>query len=96
MPSPINSTVASALSALPWCCIGPAVFSLSGVAVAGVGVGLRTAMPLFLLASLGFLARALYLSLIRRRGPRWVRAVTIGSAVVVISAWSFRLGAWSL
>ena len=96
MPSPISSTVASALSALPWCCIGPAVFSLSGVAVAGVGVGLRTAIPVFLLASLGFLARALYLSLIRRRGPSWVRAVTVGSAVVVLAAWSFRFGVWSL
>lgn len=96
MPSAIRSSFASAVTALPWCCIAPAVFSLSGAAVAGVGVGLTTATPLFLVASLGFLGRALYLSLIRGHGPRWVRMVTVASALAVLLAWGFRFGVWTL
>ena len=94
MASPIRPTVVSAVSALPWCCIAPAVFSVSGAAVAGVGAGLQTATPLFLAASAGFLGRALYLSLIRRQGPRWVRMVTVASAVAVSLVWSTRFGIW--
>ncbi len=96
MTSPIRSTVASAVTALPWCCIAPAVFSVSGVAVAGVGAGLQTAIPLFVAASAGFLGRALYLSLIRKQGPRWVRMVTVASAVAVSALWSIRLGVWPI
>ncbi len=94
MASPIRPTVVSAVSALPWCCIAPVVFSVSGVAVAGVGAGLQTATPLFFAASAGFLGRALYLSLIRRQGPRWVRMVTVASAVAVSLVWSTRFGIW--
>ncbi len=94
MASPIRPTVVSAVSALPWCFIAPAVFSVSGVAVAGVGAGLQTAIPLFLAVSAGFLGRALYLSLVRRQGPRWVRLVTVGSSVAVSLLWSVRLGVW--
>ena len=96
MPSLIRPTVVSAVTALPWCCIAPAVFSVSGVAIAGLGGGLRSATPLFLTVSLGFLGRALYLSLIRRQGPGWVRMVTIASAVTVSLVWSFRLGVWTV
>ena len=96
MTSAIRSTLASAVTALPWCCIAPAVFSVSGAAVAGVGAGLRTATPLFLVVSLGFLARALHMSLIRAQGPRWVRAVTLISALAVTVLWGFRFGAWPL
>ena len=96
MTSPIRSTVASAMTALPWCCIAPAVFSVSGAAVAGLGAGLQIATPLFLAASAGFLGRALYLSLIRRQGPHWVRMVTVASAVAVSVLWSIRLGAWPI
>ncbi len=96
MPSAIRSTLASAATALPWCCIAPAVFSISGAAVAGMGAGVRTATPLFLVVSLGFLGRALYLSLIQRRGPPWVRIVTVSSALVVVFVWSFRFGLWPL
>ena len=94
MASPIRSTFASAVTALPWCCIAPAVFSMSGAAVAGVGVGLRSATPLFLAVSLGFLTRALYLSLVRRQGPRWVRMVTLTSVLAVTFLWGFRFGVW--
>ncbi len=96
MPSLVRSTVFSAVTALPWCCIAPAVFSVSGVAVAGFGAGLRSAVPFFLVVSLGFLGRALYLSLIRRHGPRWVRLVTLASAATVSLVWSFRLGVWTV
>ncbi len=94
MASPIRPTVVSAVSALPWCCIAPAVFSVSGAAVAGVGAGLQTATPLFLAASAGFLGRALYLSLVRRQGPRWVQTATVASALAVTLLWSVRLGVW--
>ena len=92
----VKAMVGSVLTALPWCCIGPAVFSVSGAAIAGVGVGLSTATPLFLAVSLGFLGRALYLSLIRRQGPRWVRMVTVGSATGVGLLWAFRFGVWAI
>ena len=93
---PVQPMAGSVLTALPWCCIAPAVFSVSGAAIAGVGVGLSTATPLFLLVSLGFLGRALYLSLIRGRGPRWVRMLTLGSAMGVGLLWAFRFGLWPM
>ncbi len=96
MPSAIRSSLALAVTALPWCCIGPAVFSLSGAAIAGVGALLRTATPIFLLLSLGFLARARYLSVIQRHGPRCVRIVTVTSAFGVSLLWGFRLGVWAI
>ncbi len=96
MASAARPTVLSAVTALPWCCIAPAVFSVSGAAVAGVGAGLQTATPLFFAASAGFLGRALYLSLIRRQGPRWVRMVAVASALAVSLLWSIRLGVWPI
>ncbi len=96
MPPLRRSTVVSAVTVLPWCCIAPAVFSASGVAVAGIGAGFRSATPLFLIVTLGFLGRAHYLSLIRRHGPRWVRLVTVAAAVSVSLVWSFRLGFWTV
>ena len=96
MTSPLRSTVVSAVTALPWCCIAPAVFAVSGAAVAGAGAGLQTATPFFFAASAGFLGRALYLSLLRRQGPRWVRRVTVASAVAVSLLWTTRFGVWPL
>ncbi len=95
MMSAVRSSVASVATGLPWCCIAPAVFSVFGAGVAGAGAALNTAMPLFLVVSLGFLARALYLSLVQRRGPFWVRIVTLTSAVAVALVWGFRFGVWS-
>ena len=96
MPSAIRAIVVSAATALPWCCVAPAVLSVSGLAVTGLGVGLKTATPLFLVVSVAFLGRALYLSLMRGHGPRWVRLVTVASAVGVSLVWSVRLGAWPI
>ena len=95
-PSALRSAMASSAAALPWCCIAPAALSVSGAAVAGAGVGLRTATPLFLLVSVAFLGRALYLSLIRRQGRPWTRAVTLVSALAVSLLGGFRTGLWTL
>ncbi len=57
--STIRSVVGSSLAALPWCCIAPAAFALSGVASAGVGTALKSATPLLLIASVAFLGRGL-------------------------------------
>ncbi len=95
MLSATRSALASGLAALPWCCIAPAALSVSGAAAAGMGLGLRDATPVFLLISLGFLGRALYLSLIRRQGRPWTRAVTLVSGTVVVLLWSFRFGVWT-
>ena len=90
----IRSTVGSVATALPWCCIAPAAFALAGVAMAGGGTALAQATPLFLIVSVGLLGRALFLSLVRRRGPRWVRGVVLTSAPLVAALWLFRLGLW--
>ncbi len=90
--STIRSVVGSSLAALPWCCIAPAAFAVSGVATAGVGTALRFATPLFLVLSLVFLGRGLYLALVRRHGPRWVRAVVLVATPLIAALWAFRLG----
>ena len=92
--STIRSVVGSGLAALPWCCIAPAAFALSGVASAGVGTALKSATPLFLITSVAFLARGLYLAQVERRGPTWVQAVVWVSAPLVAALWVFRLGWW--
>ncbi len=89
--STIRSVAGSGLAALPWCCIAPAAFAVSGVATAGIGTALSSATPLFLIASVVFLGRALYLALVKRRGPRWVRAVASVSAPMIAALWAFRL-----
>ncbi len=85
-------SVAAAVAALPWCCIGPAMLSTTGVALAGLGAGLESATSVFLIVSLGFLGRALYATTVRRQGPRWVRGVVWLSTPAVIGLWAFRLG----
>ncbi len=92
MVSATRSALASGLAALPWCCIAPAALSVTGAAAAGMGVGLRAATPVFLAISLGFLGRALYLSVIRRQGRPWARVVTLASALAVALLWGFRFG----
>ena len=96
MPSAIRSTWLSALTALPWCCIAPAAFAMSGAAVAGAGLAIQTATPALFVVSLGLLARALYVSLIQRRGRRWVRGLVLGTTPLVVALWCFRLGVWPL
>ncbi len=83
---------AAAVAALPWCCIGPAVLSTTGVALAGLGAALERATPVFLVVSLGFLGHALYATTVRRQGRRWVRAVVWFSTPAIIGLWAFRLG----
>ncbi len=92
MESPIRTTVASAMTALPWCCIAPAAFAVSGVAMAGIGTALQSAMPIFLVLSAGLLGRSLYLALVKRRGPMWVRAIVLLSTPAIALVWSFRFG----
>jgi hypothetical protein len=87
-----KSVLGSGITALPWCCIAPAAFAVSGLATAGVGTTLRWATPAFMLVSILFLARALYLALIRRQGPKWVRAMVMLSTPAVALAWAFRFG----
>ncbi len=90
--SSVRSVMGSALTALPWCCIAPAAFAVSGVATAGIGVGLQSALPVFLVLSGGFLGRSLYLALVKRQGPTWVRAVVLVSAPAIALVWAFRFG----
>ncbi len=84
-------SVAATVAALPWCCLGPAVLSTTGFALAGLGAALERATPLFLVVSLGLLARTLYATTVRRHGQRWVRAVVWLSTPAVIGLWAFRL-----
>ncbi len=92
MESPIRTTVASAMTALPWCCIAPAAFAVSGVALAGIGTALQSAMPVFLVLSAGLLGRSLYLALVKHQGPVWVRAVVLTSTPAIAVVWAFRFG----
>ncbi len=90
--SSVRSVMGSALAALPWCCIAPAAFAVSGVAAAGIGTGLKSTMPVFLVLSAGFLARSLYLALVKGQGPIWVRGVVLVSAPAIALVWAFRFG----
>ena len=88
----VRSAMGSALTALPWCCIAPAAFAVSGVATAGIGTGLQSALPVFLFLSAGLLGRSLYLVLEKRQGPTWVRAVVLAPAPAIALVWAFRFG----
>jgi len=92
----LKSVLGSSLTALPWCCIAPAGFAVSGLATAGVGTTLSWATPVFLVVSIVFLARALYLALIKRQGPKWVRAVVALSTPAIGLVWAFRFGLFVL
>ena len=92
MKGPVSASLGSTLTALPWCCIAPAVFSAAGVVTAGVGSAVAQATPLFVGASVLLLGRALHLAMIRKQGRPWVRGVTVASAVFVLGLWSARLG----
>ena len=92
--STLRSVIGSSLTALPWCCIAPAAFAASGVVTAGVGTALGSATPLFLVVSVAFLTRALYMALAKRQGPLWVRALVVGSTPLIAGLWAFRLGFW--
>ncbi len=80
------------MTALPWCCIAPAAFAVSGVALAGIGTALQPAMPVLLVLSAGLLGRSLYLALVKRQGPMWVRAVVLLSTPAIALVWAFRFG----
>ncbi len=88
----IRSVMGSGLAALPWCCIAPAAFAVSGVATAGIGTGLRSAMPAFLVLSVGLLGRSLHLALVKRQGPMWVRVMVLLSTPAIALVWAFRFG----
>ena len=90
--SSVRSVLGSAFTALPWCCIAPAAFAVSGVATAGIGAGLQSALPVFLVLSSGLLGRSLYLTIVKRQGPTWVRAVVLVSAPAIALVWAFRFG----
>ncbi len=90
--SSVRSVMGSALAALPWCCIAPAAFAISGVATAGIGTGLQRAIPVFLVLSSGLLGRSLYLALVKRQGPSWVRAIVLLSTPAIALIWAFRFG----
>ena len=90
--SSVRSVMGSALTALPWCCIAPAAFAVSGVAAAGIGTGLKSAMPILLVLSAGLLGRSVYLALVKRQGAPWVRAVVLVSAPAIALVWAFRFG----
>ena len=92
MESPIRTTIASVMTALPWCCIAPAAFAVSGVVMAGIGAALQSAMPVFLVLSAGVLGRSLYLALVKRQGPVWVRAIVLLSTPAIALVWAFRFG----
>ncbi len=92
MESSIRATVVSAMTALPWCCIAPAAFAVSGVAMAGIGTALQSAMPVFLVLSAGLLGRSLYLALVKHQGPVWVRTVVLMSTPAIAVVWAFRFG----
>ncbi len=62
---------------------------------AGVGTALGSATPLFLVVSVAFLTRALYMALAKHQGPLWVRALVVGSTPLIAGLWAFRLGFWS-
>ena len=88
----IRSVMGSGLAALPWCCIAPAAFAVSGVVTAGIGTGLRSAIPVFLVLSVGLLARSLYLALVKRQGPMWIQAIVLLSTPAIALVWAFRFG----
>ncbi len=88
----VRSVMGSALAALPWCCIAPAAFALSGVATAGIGTGLESALPVFFVLSAGLLGRSLYLALVKRQGATWARAVVLVCAPAIALVWAFRFG----
>ncbi len=90
----LRSVIGSSLTALPWCCIAPAAFAASGVVTAGVGTALGSATPLFLVVSVAFLTRALYMALAKRQRPLCVRALVVGSTPLIVGFWAFRLGFW--
>ena len=88
----VQSVMGSTLAALPWCCIAPAAFAVAGAATAGIGAGLKSALPVFLVLSAGLLGRSLYLALVKRQGPPWVRAVVLLSTPAIPLIWAFRFG----
>ena len=89
-----SASLLSAVTALPWCCIAPAALGLGGVATAGAGAAIAEATPVMLVASLGFLARSVYLAAVRRSGRPWARAVALVSAPLVMAFWLYRYGPW--
>ena len=92
MESLVRATLTSAMAALPWCCIAPAAFALSGVAIASIGSALRSATLALLVLSVGMLGRSLYLAIVKRQGPMWVRTVVVLSTPAIGLVWAFRFG----
>lgn len=91
MPAALRSLGASLVTAVPWCCIAPAALAVSGIATAGVASWIQAGTPLLLLVSVGFGARAVYLSWFLRRGRPWSRAVVAFSLPAIVLLWLVRL-----
>ena len=92
MATAVRSLGASILTAVPWCCIAPAAFAVSGVAAAGVAPWIQAGTPLLLVATVLCAARAVYLSWFLRRGRPWTRAVVVVSLPLIAGLWLFRFG----
>ncbi len=60
--------------------------------MAVIGTALQSAMPVFLVLSAGLLGRSLYLALVKRQGPVWVRAIVLLSTPAIALVWAFRFG----
>ena len=88
----LGSVIGSVLTSLPWCCIAPAAFAVSGLASAGIGTALQSAMPIFLVLSVGLLSRSLSMVVVKRQGARWARATVLASTPVIAMVWAFRFG----
>jgi len=94
MPTALRALGASLVTAVPWCCIAPAVLALGGVATAGAGAVIAEATPVLLVVSVAFLGRAVYRAGVRRSGRPWARAVALVSSPLVVATWLHRLGLW--
>lgn len=90
----LRALSASLVTAVPWCCIAPAVLALSGVATAGAGVVIAEATPVLLVVSVAFLGRAVYLAGVRQSGRPWARAVALVSAPLVVALGLYRFESW--
>jgi len=88
--------ITSAVLAVPWCCVLPAVLSTlalgSAAAARQVVVPL---MPALFLLSLAFLAYAHYLVWIRRTGRRTSRWILGVNTVLVTGLWFPRVQLWA-
>jgi len=88
--------ITSAVLAVPWCCVLPAV--LSTLALGSAAAARQVVVPLMpglFVVSLAFLGYAHYLAWIRRAGHRTSRWVLGVNTVLVAGLWYPRVQAWA-